>query len=105
MSGWITVAAIASVFFAAAVVALHFCARRWWDYLAVAVLTVLLFPLLANSITGDISRYVPLGAFSEGGDGKDQIIIASIASTILAGVILAACLVWAARWCWQRLRP
>lgn len=105
MSGWVTVAAIGLVLLVFAVLTIWACARRWWDYLAIAVLTVLLFPLLANSITGDISRYVPLGAFSEGGDGKDQIIIASIVSTILVGVIVAACAVGVARWCWRRLRP
>jgi hypothetical protein len=104
MSGWNTVAAIGIAGFAIAVFAIWAAARRWWDYLTIAVLTVLLFPLLANSITGDISRYIPLSAFSEGGEGKDQIIIASILATIFSAVILSAWAIWLANWCWHRLR-
>jgi hypothetical protein len=104
MSGWVTVAAIGLVLLAVAVLAIRIGARRWWDYPIIAVLTVLLFPFLERTITGDVSRYTPPGAFSEGGAGKDQIIIASVLATILGGVILAACMLWAAHGCWRRLR-
>jgi hypothetical protein len=104
MSGWATVAAIGLVLLVIAVLAIRAGARRWWDYPIIAGLTLVQFPWLADTITGDISRYVPQEAFSEGSVGKDQIIIASIVSTILVGVILAACLVWAAHSCWRKLR-
>lgn len=104
MSGWVTVAAIGLVLLAIAVPAIRAGARRWWNYPIIALLTVLQLPWLADTITGDISRYAPPGAFSEGGAGKDQIIIASVLSTILVGVILAACAVEAAHGCWRRLR-
>jgi hypothetical protein len=64
---------------------------RPWHGLAIVALAVLLFPLLAASITGDVSRYLPAGTFSAGADGKDQIVIASAAATILLALILAAC--------------
>jgi len=104
MSGWVTVAAIALVLLVIAGFAVRAFARRWWDYPLTALFTVLLFPVLANSITGDISRYVPLSAFDEGGYGKDQIVIASILSTVLVGVILSAGAIGLVRWGWQRLR-
>ena len=62
--------------------------------LAVIALAVLLFPMVAHGPTGDISRYIPAGIFSEGADGKDQVVLVSAAATILVSVALAAC-VWA----------
>lgn len=39
---------------------------------------------------GDVSRYLPAFLWSADADGKDQIILASVASTFLLPVIVAA---------------
>src|SRR5262249_30094974 len=70
-------------------------ANRFWHALVIVVLATLLFPLVATQISGDVSRYLPTGTFSEGADGKDQIVLASAMATALIAVILAAC-VWGA---------
>lgn len=65
-------------------------ADRIWDYLVIAALTIAAFSFVATRLTGDMSRYLPENTFSEGADGKDQIIIVSALSTILVAVMLAA---------------
>ena len=92
MTGWLTVLIVVLVLLAACIVLVRWAARRWWDYLAVVIIAVLLgWPLAA--FTGDVSRYLPPAAFSDGFGGKDQIIIASAASTLLVPLMLAAALV------------
>ena len=78
--------------------------RRFWHFLAVAVLTVLLFPLTATYLTGDVSRYLPQGTFAQGADGKDQIIMVSAVATLLVAIILAASVLAATIAIWRRLR-
>jgi hypothetical protein len=63
-------------------------ARRWWDTLVIAVLTTLLVRSTAH-VTGDISTYLPDAIWS-GPDDKEQIIYASLASTILLPLIASA---------------
>ncbi|HEY1472650.1 MAG TPA: hypothetical protein VGF53_01045 [Pseudolabrys sp.] len=77
---------------------------RSWHTLAIVALAVPLIPLLAASITGDVSRCLPAWIFSEGADGKDQIVIASAAATIMLALILAACAWRAATAAWRWLR-
>ena len=81
---------------------------RFWHGLVIVALGVALFPLVASRITGDVSRYLPAGTFSDGSDGKDQIVLASVAATILIAILIAIC-IWAAAAAaaaaaWQRLR-
>jgi len=76
-------------------------AERWWHYLVLAALTVLLCPYVAQHIAGDMGRYFPDGTFSDGGQGKDEIIIVSAASTLIFAVIGAACVVWAGNALWR----
>jgi hypothetical protein len=52
-------------------------------------LTGILVPLHYRSVTGDISAWLRVG-WSDGFDGKDQIIVASAASSILLPLALAA---------------
>lgn len=80
-------------------------ADRLWHAAAVIVLAVLLFPLTAATrVTGDVSRHLPAGTFSDGFEGKDQIVVASAAASLLFAIILAAC-VWAGgKLAWRSVR-
>jgi hypothetical protein len=83
---------------AAAAASLVWCATsRWWHRLIIAVLWIPFFPLVARWLTGDVSRYLPPAAFSEGAQGKDEIILASAFATIVIAVAAAALMVWAGR--------
>jgi hypothetical protein len=70
-------------------------ADRFWHGLLIVLLGLILFPVVASWLTGDVSRYLPAGSFSEGADGKDQIVFASATATLFVAIMLAACL-WAA---------
>jgi hypothetical protein len=89
MNGWISVAFLVAAQLAAAVFLVRRAARRWWDTLVIAVLTALLVGPTAQHVTGDISKYLPDATWS-GPDDKEQIIYASIASTILLPPIASA---------------
>lgn len=97
ISGWGAVAAIGLVLLVLTMAACRLAVRGLWSTLAVAALSFPAMWLLVKYVFGDVSRYLPAAAFSEGADGKDQIIIASILCTILGGVIVAACIVWLLR--------
>jgi hypothetical protein len=79
-------------------------ASRWWHRLVIIVIGVVLFPPVARWLTGDVSAYLPERTFSDGADGKDQIVIASAIATILVAIILAACLWAAGTVIWRNLR-
>jgi|ERR1017187_6662569 hypothetical protein len=97
MNGWAAVAIIVVAQIAAAVFLVRVAARRWWDYLAISVLTIALVRPTAQHITGDVSRYLPDTIWSDGSEGKDQVIYASAASTILLPLIVAAITVYVFR--------
>lgn len=90
MTGWISVLSIWMVLIAAAAVLIRRAARRWWDYLLIAALGALLFRPLYNLVSGDVSRYLPSFLWPDRSDGKDQIILASIASTLLLPFVVSA---------------
>jgi len=69
-------------------------ADRFWHGLLIVLLGLILFPVVASWLTGDVSRYLPAGSFSEGADGKDQIVFASVTVTLFVAVMLVAC-IWA----------
>ena len=79
-------------------------ASRFWHVLVIAGLAVLLFPLVATQLTGDVSLYLPAGTFSEGIAGKDEIVLASAAATVPIAIILAACAWAAAKVTWRSVR-
>ena len=79
-------------------------ATRWWHYLVMAVAWVPLFPLVATRLMGDVSRYLPEGTFSDDSSGKDEIVLASVYSTVMLAFIFAALALWAIRVGWRRLR-
>ena len=82
---------------ALAALAARCAAARWWHYLLLAVAWVPPFPLIEKWLTGDVSRYLPEGTFSEGGRGKDEIVLASVYATFALAFIVAALALWAIR--------
>lgn len=94
LSGWGAVAAIALALFALTVAACVAAMRGLFTTLAVAALAFPAMWLLARYVFGDASVYFPRGMFSDGADGKDQIIVVSILCTVLGGIAIAACLTW-----------
>lgn len=97
MSGWPAAALIILAQITAAVLLIRLAARRWWDYLAIAVLTAVLVRPTAEHATGDVSRYLPDAIWSDGSDGKEQIIYVSAASTVPLPLIASALLVYGFR--------
>jgi hypothetical protein len=78
---------------------------RLWHAAVIVIVAVLLFPLTATSrLTGDVSRHLPAATFPEGLEGKDQIVVASVAASFLLALILASCLWAAGKFAWRRLR-
>jgi hypothetical protein len=100
MAGWSLVVAIVVLELATTAILIRVAVRRWRDLLYVAVIAVILGRPVMLFATGDISRFLPHLLWSEGADGKDQIAVASAASTILtpliaaAGLLLFVKLVW-----------
>lgn len=101
MNGWVSVAIIILAQIAAAAFLVRIAARHWWDYLVMSVLTVALVIPTEHYVTGDVSRYLPAAIWSDGSDGKDQIIYASAASTILLPLIASAFAVYVLRQAWR----
>ena len=66
-------------------------ADRFWHLAVIAVLAVPLMPLLATTITGDVSSHLPGWMFADDASGKGDVIVASVAATVLLAVVLAAC--------------
>jgi hypothetical protein len=95
--GWVTVVVIIGSLLAASIYLVLKGARRWWDYLIIVALTVVLVRPVLKTFTGSLSAWLPSGIWSDGFDGKDQIIIASAASTVLIPLVLAAGAVFAVR--------
>lgn len=90
MNGWLSVLLIAGVLTAIATILIRRAAQQWWDYLLILAGAGLLFRPLYDLVSGDVSRYLPAFLWSADADGKDQIILASVASTFLLPVIVAA---------------
>ncbi len=75
-------------------------ARRGWEYLAIAALTVALVRPTERYFTGDVSRYLPDAIWS-GADDKEQIIYVSAASTILLPLIASAVVFYVFKQVWR----
>ncbi|HVO92067.1 MAG TPA: hypothetical protein VMT22_04470 [Terriglobales bacterium] len=82
-------------------IAVWYVSSRIWHVFAIGALSLLLFPLVAIRLTGDLSRYFPAGTFSDGAAGKDEVVLASATATILIAIILAACIWGAASQLWR----
>jgi len=77
---------------------------RFWQMLAIVALAIVLFPLVASRLAGDVSLFLPAWMFSQGADSKDQIVLASGMATVFVSLILAACIWKAALMGWRRFR-
>jgi riboflavin transporter FmnP len=95
--GWISVVVIIASLLAAAIYLVRKGVRRWWDYVVIAGLTAALVRPILMIATGDVSVWLPVGIWSDGFDGKDQIIVASAMTTVLLPFVLAAGAVCAVR--------
>jgi len=83
-------------------VVLVWCATvRWLHVGAIAVLSMLLYPLVARWVIGDVSALLPQKTFSDGVQGKDEIVIASAYATITLAIAMAALLLWAIKKAWR----
>src|SRR5262249_25137112 len=58
-------------------------------FVIILAMAAALFPLVDGPLTGDVSRYLPAGTFSEDRHGKDPIVLASAAPTNLFSLVLA----------------
>jgi hypothetical protein len=102
MIGWLAALSFILVFLLIAVIAIRRIARSGWDYLIVLAFTVLLIkPFYA--LTGDISAVLP-NVWSEDADGKDQIILVSVAATFAWPAIAASLVLGAARAMFRKMR-
>jgi hypothetical protein len=97
INGWSAVAVIALGLTVLTIVGCIMAMRGLGSTLAVAALSFPTMWLLAKYVFGDASVYFPQAIFSAGADGKDQVIIVSILCTVLGGIMLACCVVWALR--------
>jgi hypothetical protein len=79
-------------------------ASRPWHLIPIVALALVFLPVTATFLTGDVSRYLPRAMFSDGAAGKDQVVLASVAASILVASILAACAWAAAAALWRRSR-
>ena len=100
MSGWPAVAVMIIAEIAAAAFLVRGAARRGWEYLAIAALTVALIRPTERYFTGDVSRYLPDAIWS-GADDKEQIIYVSAASTILLPLIASAVIFYILKQVWR----
>jgi hypothetical protein len=104
MSGWPAVTIIIIAQMAVAALLALAAAWRWWDYLVIAVLTAVLVRPTAHHVTGDVSRYLPYAIWSDDSEGKDQVILASVASTVLLPLMASALAVYVVNKIWRALR-
>ena len=97
LTGWGLVITMTGVLTLAATIAMRRSVRGWGSAAAVALLSVVLVPVLVTLVFGDVSRLLPAGAFSDGPEGKDQIILAGILWAFPGAVGASSVLVLLAR--------
>jgi hypothetical protein len=85
--GWPAVIALLLVLLAVMVGIVRIAAATLWDYLIVAALAALLFRPVLLFITNDVSRWLPTWIWSDGGEGKDQVVAVSAVASLVVPVI------------------
>jgi hypothetical protein len=85
--GWPAVIAFLLVLLAVTTGLVRVAARTWWEFLVVAVLAAVLLRPVELFITDDASRWLPPWLWSDGADGKDQIVDVGALATLLLPVI------------------
>lgn len=91
--GWPVVIVLLLVLLAATMGLVRVAARSWWEFLFVAVLAAVLVRPVLMYVTDDASRWLPAWIWSDGADGKDQIVEVSAAATLLLPFVGGALLV------------
>ena len=91
--GWPAVIALLLVLLAVTTGLVRVAARTWREFLVVAVLAAVLVRPVLTYVTDDASRWLPARIWSDGADGKDQIVDVSAAATLLLPFIGGALLV------------
>jgi hypothetical protein len=105
MQGWPFVYSLIALEAVAAAFAIGYAARRWADYFIILFGALALLPFIAGSLGGDVSRFLPASTFSPGTDGKDQIVLASAVTALLAAPVLAAAGLIIAQRLWRAAGP
>jgi hypothetical protein len=85
--GWPAVIALLLMLLAVTIGFVRIAVRAWREYLIVAALAAVLVRPVLRYITDDVSRWLPDWIWSDGADGKDQIVDASALATLLLPVI------------------
>jgi hypothetical protein len=91
--GWPAVITLLLVLVAVTTGMVRIAARTLWGCLVMTVLAAALVRPLLLYVTGDASRWLPGWIWSDGADGKDQIVDVSAAATLLLPFIGGALLV------------
>lgn len=93
MLGWLSVIVVAAILIGATLFIVRWAMGRWWEYTGLLIGALMLFRPLYDLVSGDVSRVLPSFLWSDGFGGKDQIIIASIASTVCLPLLISAALI------------
>lgn len=93
MLGWLSVIVIAAILIGTTIFVVRRAMGRWWEYIGLLIGAVMLFRPLYDLVSGDVSRVLPPFIWSDGFNGKDQIILASVASTICLPLLISAALI------------
>lgn len=101
MSGSLLTLAIIGAMLVVAGLVVWLCARRWWHYAVIAILTACLVGPTARNLTGDISPWLPSVIFEH---GKDDFIWISIVATVFIPLIAASVLTFGADLIWRLVR-
>ena len=101
IQGWFAVWLIVGAEAVIAVLLLRGAIRRPLDFFVILVLAGLLLGPIYYSFAGDVSRCLPGAFFSDGVGGKDQIAVASAASSLLAPLAAAVASLCVVRWVWR----
>ena len=101
IQGWFAVWLIVGTEAVIAVLLLRGAIRRRLDLFVILVFAGPLLRPFHHSFAGDVSRYLPGALFSPGVEAKDQIVVASAATSLLAPLIAAAASLCVVRWVWR----
>ena len=101
VQGWFAVWAIVGAEAVIAVLLLRSAIRRRLGFFVILLLAGLLLTPFRYSFAGNVSRYLPGALFSPGVEAKDQIGVASAATSLLAPLAAAVASLCVVRWVWR----
>ena len=101
--GRVKSSAVLMLLLAATAGCVRLAAKKWSEYLVVVVLAGMLARPILVFVTGDISRWLPSWLWSDGSDGKDQIVFVSAIATLLLPFICSGVLVFLGKLVWRNV--